>query len=232
MGTSIGGVASPPIPGFDVHILGELLGCKLQPVDMKLRWDLKPKFDARNKGDVHLYRGAQFLLISNSGFSDDLVFHKNFSSYDKFLSVTGMRGRVIFFCIYDSGNSYGFSMFEDGQAIRHRFYSAGGVEPLRLMHSGPLAVEQPWHPVVLTEEEKKHFEPEEYNQVFRHAESQETLLEGSLNRFLVDAVLRDEFGFSPENGAIDGQAVQEQIYRAVPEMQPKADRPWWRGIFC
>ncbi len=141
-----------------------------------------------------------------------------------------MRGRVVFFCIYDSGDSYGFSVFEDGQAIRHRLYSLGGPEPQSFAHGTPLAIEQPWHPAVLTEEEKRDFDPEEFDELFRHQESQKLLSEHGLSSFLVDAVLKDEFGFSPKDGVVDNQTVQGQLYRAIQEEQPKADRPWWRRI--
>ena len=230
MGTSIGGVISPPIPGFDVQMLSKLLQCKLQPVDKNPTWKSDPKSDIHNKNDVGLYWNSKFVVIANDALSSDLLFCRNFEPYDRFLSITGVRGKVVFFCIYDSGDTYGFSMFENGHAIRHRLYSLGGQGPQSFARGDPLAIEQSWHPVVLTEEEKQDFAPEEWDEVFQHQESGKLLTEHGLSSFLVDAILQDEFGFSPINWKADHGAIQGQCYRAVLEEQAKADGPWWRRI--
>ena len=226
MGISIGGVASPPITGFDAKVLGELLQCKLQPIDTRHVGSLNPGFDTRNEGDVNVGYGPRHLCISNKDVSDELLFDGNRQFYDRFLSVTGMRGRVVFFCLYDSGDSYGFSVFEDGQAIRHRLYSLGYPELRRVVHGNPLAIEQPWHPAILTNKERQDFDPEEHDELFRHEESQQLLNEHSLSSYLVDEVLKAEFGWSPLNDAIEGQS-----YRALREAQIEASRPWWRATF-
>lgn len=226
MGISIGGVASPPITDLDTNMLGELLQCKLQPIDARRVESLNPRFDTRNKGDVDVGYGLRHLCISNTDVSDELLFDGNRRLYDRFLSVTGMRGRVVFFCLYDSGDSYGFSVFEDGQAIRHRLYSLGYPELRRVAHGNPLAVEQLWHPAILTDKEKQDFDPEEHDKLFRNGESQQLLSEHGLSSYLVDAVLKAEFGWSPLNDVVEGQS-----YRALPRAQIEAGRPWWRGIF-
>lgn len=217
MGISIGGVASPPITGFNAKVLGDLLQCKLQPIDAMHVGSLNPRFDTRNKGDVNVGYGPRHLCILNKDVSDELLFDESRQFYDRFLSVTGMRGRVVFFCLYDSGDSYGFSVFEDGQAIRHRLYSLGYPELHRVVHGNPLAVEQLWHPAILTDEEKQDFDPEEYDKLFRHEESQQLLSEHGLSSHLVNAVLKAEFGWSPLDDVIESQS-----YRALRGAQIEA----------
>ena len=220
MGISIGGVASPPVTGFNAKVLGDLLQCKLQPIDAMHVGSLNPRFDTRNKGDVNVGCGLRHLYISNSDISDELLFNGDRQFYDRFLSLTGMRGRVIFFCLYDSGDSYGFSVFEDGQSIRHRLYSLGYPEPRKVVHGTPLAVEQLWHPTILTDEEKQDFDPEEYDKLFRHEESRQLLSEHGLSSYLVDAVLKAEFGWSPLDNVVENQS-----YRALRGAQIEAGWP-------
>lgn len=213
-------------------MLEGLLQCKLQLIPNLSYWELKPKFDTRNVGDVAVEWSPQCLMVANSEFCDDLLFHGNRRSYDRFLELTGMRGRVVFFCMYDSGGNYGFSMFEDGRAIRHRLHSIGFPRTLSIMHGKPLTVEQSWLPAVLTDEESQEYGPEEYEALFRHRENRRLVGEQGLNKVLVDTVLENEFGFSLENGPINGQKFQGQNYRAIPETQAKLEQPlpWWRRI--
>lgn len=215
MGTSISGVISRPISGFDIKMLDKLLRCKLQPIDVTPIWKLVPKFDTRNKEDVRICWSPNFLLIANSTFSDNLLFNSNIESYNHFLNVTGMRGKAVFFCIYDSGGSYGFSMFENGKVIRQRLYSISGPKLRSVVHGVPLAVEQPWHPAVLTEKEKQDFDPEEIDGLFRNQENQKLLSEYNLNKFLVDAVLKEEFCFNVEDDVTHDQTFQDKFYRAT-----------------
>ena len=226
MGISMGGIVSPPIMGFDTNMLGDLLQCKLQPIDAMRIGSLKPRFDTRNKGDVDVSYGLRHLCISNKDVSDELLFNGDRRFYDRFLSVTGMRGRVVFFCLYESGDSYGFSAFENGQAIRHRSYSLGHPELRRVVHGNPLAIEQLWRPAILTDKERQEFDPEEHDELFRHEGSRRLLSEHGLSSYLVDEVLKAEFGWSPLNDAIEGQS-----YRALRGAQIEASRPWWHAIF-
>ena len=234
MGIAVGSVVSSPVPGMNVQMLRELMGCDLQRIDVG--WDVKPRFDTRNPGDVRLTQSEHFQCIDNSRFVEGVLFGNDRTSYNKFLDVTASYGKVIFYCLYDSGDAYGFAMFEDGHLIRRRVYLPA-EQPTTLKHGQPLAVEHPWNPAILSQAEWADNDVDELDELFRNENTQELLTERSLTSMLVDAVLRTEFGFSPKDGVIDGQAVREEWYRALGAERPSAEkvetsprRPWWRRL--
>ena len=232
MGMSAGGLITPHIPGFDIDLLCELLERKFRLLRCEPIWEIKPRFDTRRDDDASVLAAANFHCIYNTRFSMDAVLHGDRRSYDRFVGLTGIRGRVVFFGVYDSGDTYGFTVFEDGELLRRRVY--GADLPDEVETGGTLLVEQQWQPAILTVAETELYREELDADVrlYRNMASGHLVPDHSRARQLVLAVLESEFGFSLED---HGPAVQERFYRADQEFnfgitaaQAGVHRPWWR----
>ncbi|MGG6893743.1 hypothetical protein [Rhizobium sp. BR 315] len=211
MGIAVSGVIFAPIADFDVSLLNRAFELNLQKIEGKLYLLTNPMFDPRNKGDFIVNRGNKHTCIMNTEVADDLLFENDLTSYHVISREFPTIDRMIFFCLYDSGGSYGYSAFAHGELLRRKLYTAheGHVE------SGtPLAVEEKWQPAILTEQEiiDEGFEDGDERRFFRHTTTGILADDTQVNSYLVDELLRAEYGWSPFD---DGEPSEYGYYRTV-----------------
>jgi hypothetical protein len=196
MGIAVGGVIFVPSTALDVSALNSAFRLNLEQLDDTQVWSMTPKFDPRKQGDFIINRGPKHLCIMNSAVSDDLFFKRDMSCYDRISKAFDASGKIIFFCLYDSGGSHGFAVFENGRLLRQRLYT----EYNRQSESGvPHPAEADWEKAILTSSEMEDYSEdlEEGIDLFRHMPSQSLQTDCNANSLIVDAVLKAEFGWSP-----------------------------------
>jgi hypothetical protein len=222
MGIAVSGVIFDPPKEFDVSILNRAFALSLEKIEGKVYLLTNPKFDPRNKGDFIVHRGDRHICIMNSGVADDLLFTNDLTSYHVLSREFPAVDRMIFFCLYDSGGSYGYSAFADGELIRSKLYIVheGHVE------SGiPLPAEGKWQPAILTAQEiiDEDFEDGDERRFFRHVTTGRLAPDTLVNSYIVDELLRAEYGWSPFD---DDHPSKNEYYRAAEaEHLPVSSEP-------
>ena len=226
MGDNVSGFLSPPIPGFGLEMLSKMLGRDLYQIDSN--WRTTPQADREVIRDiVFVTQGEKFLFIEADPFVSPVVENEDKKPYERFLTATNMRGRVVFFLINDHCGAYGFSVFEDGRLIRHRMHNPF-EQPINRERGEPLAIERPWQPAILTEEEKLDSDADELarHQFFRNENTKKVLIDVNLLGVLVEQVIAEEFGFAVTGGfAAHDQAVKQTLYRGVLPIQATQESP-------
>ncbi|MGZ9720296.1 hypothetical protein [Rhizobium miluonense] len=211
MGIAVSGVIFDPIKDFDVSMLNRAFALRLEKIEGKFYPDTKPRFDPRNKGDFIVNLGDEHTCIMNAAVADDLLFENDLTSYHVLSREFPTVDRMIFFCLYDSGGSYGYSAFAHGELLRRKLYTVheGHVE-----NGTPLAVEEKWQPAILTDQEiiDEGFEDGDERRFFRHVTSGILADDTMVNSYVVDELLRAEYGWSPFD---DGEPSEYGYYRTV-----------------
>ncbi|MEF0938930.1 hypothetical protein [Rhizobium sp. BR 362] len=126
MGIAVSGVIFAPITNFDVSVLNRAFALNLQKIEGKLHLLRNPTFDPRNRGDFIVHFRRSHICIMNTDVADDLLFKNDFTSYHLLSSAFPTIERMIFFCLYDSGGSYGYSAFAHGELLRRKVYTVHG----------------------------------------------------------------------------------------------------------
>ena len=229
MGISECGLIGPHVAGMGNEMLGDLLGCKLHHVAASLA--SQPDL-INDRKHVILATGPRFHCIINDEFASGATERAERHSYDRYVDITGVRDRVMFFCAADSTSTYGFALWEDGQLIRRRFYSS--MNNQRLVEDGERwPIERRWKPAILTDEEKELYGPEEVFSLdfFRNDETNELSTEGELDANIVSTILSTEFGYSPRprNDTTRYEhygSVQSLVL--IPAELHASPQSWWR----
>ncbi|WFU06309.1 hypothetical protein QA648_24705 (plasmid) [Rhizobium sp. CB3171] len=217
MGIAVSGVIFAPITDFDVSVLNRAFALNLQKIEGKLHLLRNPTFDPRNRGDFIVHCRRNHICIMNTDVADDLLFKNDLTSYHLLSSAFPTIERMIFFCLYDSGGSYGYSAFAHGELLRRKVYTVHGGH---VDNGTPLPVEENWQPSVLTDQEiiDHGVEDGDERRFFRHVTSGTVADDTMVNSYLVDELLQAEYGWSPFD---DGQPTEYGYYRtaeAVPSL--------------
>ena len=142
--------------------------------------------------------------------------------HPSFFEALGNPEIVLFFCNYDSGDSYGYRIFENGVPVRRRLYANFETSD----DGTPRGFELSW----LNAEQ--YFDEEEEALICRNLETGQVALECGLTAVLLRLAMKEYFGVCPWTEL--NYRCKFKHYHAPPleeTAEPQMKRPWWRRLW-
>ena len=142
MGIAQAGIVfRPQAPLDDVELfVSDLYGKKVRQIEHP---DVG-QFDIRNPGDVMVQRFGDTYFVCNNDIAWDLLEFPQTDVIHTYRSL-GSPQMLMAFCHYDSGGSYGYAFFENGERTRSRLQTVGGAYRKPLIECGiPKDFEHRW----------------------------------------------------------------------------------------
>jgi hypothetical protein len=217
MGLSTGGLAFKPTSSTpaEPELLHRIFGEAFEAIPTSD----DPNSDANRvarKVSTESKDGAIFI------YSDELVERLLFKQAPIGPSLFAALGKpevAVVFCHYDSGDSFGYRIMENGEFVRSRLYVQGETSD----EGSPKEFERAW----LNAEQYFEDEEDESSLCYRNLESGVVSHEGGVTSRLLELAVKSLIGVCPWD---DWNYKSEfRHYRRMPPVTPPAARKaWWR----
>lgn len=177
--------------------------------------------EIRRVGNIDLESSHDALFIYN----DDIVrkiFFELEAPHPSFFDALGNPQTLIFFCHYDSGDSFGYRIFENGLPVRLRFYDGTST----IDEGAPKEFEFSWLHA------EQFFEEEDAPPAFRNQETGQVAYEGYVTAALLRLAMKECFGGCPWDDW--NYKTKFSRYHIIPPAENSASqdkRPWWKRIW-
>jgi hypothetical protein len=181
---------------------------------------LMSPYAIRRPGNIDLELTRDALLIYNDEITRRF-FHGLEVPHRSFFDALGNPQTLIFFCHYDSGDTFGYRIFENGLPTRLRFYD--GTDTID--EGEPKGFEYSWLHA------EPFFEEEDAPPAFRNQETGQVAYEGYLTAALLRLAMKEYFGICPWDEW--SAATKFSRYQVNPPAENPASqdkRRWWQRI--
>lgn len=177
--------------------------------------------DSRNDGCVFMGKVNDTIVIVNSKLADK--FFKDEIIGERIMSFFNNPKLAFAFQEYDSGATYGYSIFEDGKLVRR--IQATNYNDVEQNFGEPFEIETKWFNAKIVEDNRngeivKHRVIEEINQGFP---------DDFLYKSLLQLLMIDQLGFSCPT--MDDKFTEMGHYQKINQNRPSADKTkskkWW-----
>jgi len=181
---------------------------------------MKP-YGIRRQGDIDLEVTRDALFIYNNDILRK-IFLELEVPHPSFFEALGNPQTLIFFCHCDSGDSFGYRIFEKGLPVRLRFYDV-----TRTIDEGaPKEFEFSWLNA------RQFFEEEDAPPAFENEETGQVAYEGYVTAALLRLAMKECVGMCPW----DHWSYKTKFSRyhlAPPAENPVVElkRPWWKRLW-
>lgn len=185
MGLSTAGLAFKPTSSTpeEEEMIRRAFGAAFHAVPAS---DVKGYLDTRLPGNIAVESKNGAIFIYSSEIADRILF-KGEAIEASLLSALGTPEIAIVFCHYDSGDSFGYAIMEDGARTRSRIYTEGKTTDEGI----PKGVELPWLKAESVIEEEG--EPPAY----RNIETGQMATEGYVTASMLNVITKTLFGVCP-----------------------------------
>jgi hypothetical protein len=186
-----------------------------------------PAAEVSTENDIRLSGNLAFEWTSGvsfiySGEAVQKFLFEGESPSPSFFEALGNPSKVIFFCHYDSGDSFGYRIFENGVPTRRRLYTVSGTIDEGL----PKAFEHAW----LNAE--KFVEDEDEPPAYRNPETGEVRSEGYITAAMLRLALTRDYGICPwDEWDYKTNFNYYKAKKAADTSQTQARQSWWRKLW-
>lgn len=178
-------------------------------------------FGIRKQGYIDLESTGDALFICNHDLVRKIFFDLEVPQ-SSFFDAFGNPEKLIFFCHYDSGETFGYRIFENGLPIRLRFYDGTST----IDEGPPKEYELSWLHA------EQFFEEEGAPPAFSNQETGQIAYECYVTAALLRLTMKEFFGMCPwDDWSYKTKFSRYQL--ALPLDNPKLQtkRPWWKRMW-